>query len=96
MGTLLDAAVKELIGYGALGVLLVLVTYVLYRKDRQLRELYERTLKKKDSRSSNESKLTQHLLELANLLLEIAGRNEQIADKLLKAHRAAQEEWEDE
>lgn len=96
MGSLLDAAVKELIGYGALGVLLVLVTYFLYKKDRQLRELYERTLKKKDNRSTNESKLTNHLLELASLLLEIAGRNEQIADKLLKAQKAAEKELEDE
>ena len=88
-------AVKELLGYGLLGLLVIALTYVLYKKDRQIRELYERTLKKKDSRKNNESKLTQHLLELASLLLEIAGRNEQIADKLLKVQREM-EEYEDE
>ena len=78
--------VKEVLGYGILGVYSLVASYFCFRLYRQLTAVYERLISKRDSRRDQELKVLDELSELSKELISVSETLERLMNY---AHRSS-------
>jgi len=78
--------VKEVLGYGILGIYSLTTTYFCFRLYRQLTTVYERLISKRDSRRDQELKVLDELSELSKDLISVSETLERL---MTNVHRSA-------